>query len=110
MELVKLTEAECDQMQALMARAIQHTQIEIRIQSIGDDGMGGIGERYDGHGTSDFRWTVLSTISNGEEPVDPENEAGAWHEYEQPEVHLFITDSSAQYLAGNHQILKRRAA
>ena len=96
-----LTELETETLTKLLQRAIAHGQLQLRIQSIGDDGLGGIGERYDGHGSSDFRWTVESTMASGEEPDDPDNEKGGWHNYEQPEVHLFITDDSAQYLAGN---------
>ncbi len=102
MDLRPISEQESDQLKELLDRAIANNQLLLRIQSLDDDGA----EQYDGHGCSDYRWRTISTESSGEEPVDPENESGPWHEITQHEVHIFIPNENAQYLAENHRMLR----
>lgn len=102
MELQPLTEAEADQLKVLLERAINNTQFGLRIQDLDENGT----ETHSGHGSMDCQWVVTAGMCSGEQPVNEDDEDGPWEEYEQAEVHVFISDETAQYLAGNHPVVR----
>lgn len=99
MELEQLTEAEAEQLQELLNRAIANNQFNLQIAS----------EGMDGHSINSANWETEIAECEGECPVDPEKEDGPWMEYKQHEVTVFIDDRGAQFLAGNIGIGKRAA-